>query len=101
MAQIKKEGAEVRMFRVPREENYEAIMAAKLATSEIVKVEKALCTENILVGAMEEKKNWQTLILQYLKDNIYPANPKETQKIVRLSSKYVIDLNELYRRSFS
>lgn len=84
-------------------------MVANLAASGMVEMPinifvqmaEALYTESILVGAIEEKKDQWTLILQYLKDNTLLKDPKEAQKAVRLSSRYAIDLDEMYMRSFS
>lgn len=38
LAQIKRKGAEVKVFRLPRDKNYEANIVAKLVTSGIVEM---------------------------------------------------------------
>lgn len=61
----------MKVFKVPKEENHTADIVAKLAVSRTVKmsvnvfmeVAKASYIEGIMVGTLEEKKDWQTLIL--------------------------------------
>lgn len=59
------------MFRIPKEENHQADMVAKFVVFKIakilmnvfIKVAEVQCTERILVGAIEEREYWRTLIL--------------------------------------
>lgn len=110
MEQLRVEGIEVKLFRIPTEENYEADMMAKLAASIIVEMPKDVLVEiakspymkKIAVNIFEEKEHWQTPILQYLKKNALPTNLEKAKKVIRKSSRYAMNTKDkLYRWSFS
>lgn len=100
----------MKVFRVPREENHEADLVAKLVTSRImemprgmlVETAETLCTEKMLIYTIEEKEDWWTLIKKYLRDAALPSDLEEAKKVVRWFRRYAIySSDELYRRSFS
>lgn len=85
-------------------------MIAKLAASNIAKMLKNIFVEmmevpyikKMLISTIKERKDWRTLIIQYLMDNTLLFCLKEAKMVARLSNKYAISLNdELYKRSFS
>lgn len=68
---MKREGAEVKVFRVPKEENHKVDLLAKMAilgmvemvANILVKMAEAPCTESIMVETIKEREDWRTLIL--------------------------------------
>lgn len=109
LEQLKREVIVVRVFIVPREENYKADMIMKLVMSittempknVLVEIAKVPCTEKMIVAFLEERKDQQIPILQYLRDDTLPSNPKEAKKVIRQFSRYAIGADdELYKRSF-
>lgn len=59
---MKEEGIEVKLFKVPREENHEVDLMAKLVTSKmaemprsvLMKIAEVLCIEKMLICTVEE-----------------------------------------------
>lgn len=109
LEQIKGEGIKVKVLRIPKEENLENNMVAKLAILRIaemlmnmfVEVAEPSYTEKIIVNTIKEREEWQTLILQYLRDNFLSLDPEEAKKMVRLFNRIATDSNELYKMFFS
>lgn len=102
---MKRDDIEVKVFRVSREENDETNLVAKLATSRMIEMLRGMLmettktpyTEKILVCIVEERDNWQTLIIKYLRDDIRPFDLEEAKKVVRWSNRDAIDASgELY-----
>lgn len=58
-------------------------------------------TKKMLICALEEKKDWKTLMIKFLKDNILPSYSNEAKKVVKWFSRYALDESDgLYQRSF-
>lgn len=68
----------MKVFRLLRDKNHKDDMVAKLAifkieempTNIFIEVVQTSCTDKMMVGTLEERQDWQTPILQFLKDNI-------------------------------
>lgn len=84
------EGAEVKLLRVPREENHEVDMIVKLVTFVIVEMPKDVLvettmspyTEHLAINVLEEKEDWRIPIIRYVKEDILLANPEEVEKVI-------------------
>lgn len=82
---------EVKLFRMPREENLKVDMIAKLAASItaempmdiLVETVRFLYTERIAVSIFEKRKDWRIPSLEYFKKETLPTNLKETKKVIR------------------
>lgn len=100
----------MKVFRAPRKKNHEVDLVVKLAASKMIemtkgafiKTMKTLYTERMVVCTIEERKDWQTPMIKYYRDDILLHNPKKAIKVVRWFSRYAINASyKMYRRSFS
>ncbi|XP_073025097.1 uncharacterized protein [Primulina eburnea] len=92
--------------QIPREENTEADMLAKLAASLTeISTREVLCF-TLLVSSIEEetppiqKNSWMTPIVEYIKDDKLPGDRAQAIKIRTQVPKFALLDNVLYRRSF-
>lgn len=85
LKQIKGEDIEVKVFRVPKEENHEVDLVANLAASRMVEMPKGVlvemveipCIKKMLIFTIEKKEDWRTPIMKYLWDNTLLPNLEE------------------------
>lgn len=71
LEQLRAKGVEVKVFQVPRKENYKVDMIAKSVVFVTTKIPKGvleetmivLCTKMMMVRVLKETEDWQTLIL--------------------------------------
>ncbi|XP_075523979.1 uncharacterized protein LOC142556404 [Primulina tabacum] len=92
--------------QIPRDENAEADVLAKMASSLIGKGGGEVIQSAQLVSFLETsptivpKNSWRTHFLDYLLMNKLPEDPQQAQRIKRQGHRFSIINGELYRRSF-
>ncbi|XP_073014631.1 uncharacterized protein [Primulina eburnea] len=92
--------------QIPREENTEADVLAKLAASLIeINTRDVLCFTQ-LVSSIEaetppvQKNSWMTPIVEYIRDEKLPEDRAQAIKIKKQVPRFALLNNVLYRRSF-
>ena len=97
---------EANFVQIPREENVEADVLAKeaLATKPINEFDEVQYVPSIdlpEVQQIEDRENWMTLIVSYLKDGKLPEGKDEAKKLKVRAARYILIDEVLYKRGFS
>ena len=97
---------EVNFVQIPREENVEADVLAKEASAtepmdEFDKVQYIPSIDLLEVQQIENRENWMTPIVSYLKDGKLPEGKDEAKKLRIRAARYVLIDEVLYKRGFS
>ncbi|XP_030930774.1 uncharacterized protein LOC115956584 [Quercus lobata] len=92
--------------QIPREENVEADTIAKEASADesLGKSDEVQYVPSIdaqEVQQVDNKENWMTPIISYLKDGRLPEEKDEARKVRVRSARYVLMNGVLYKRGFS
>ncbi|XP_050243637.1 uncharacterized protein LOC126692173 [Quercus robur] len=93
-------------IQIPREENVEADTIAKEASADesLEKSDEVQYMPSIdvpEVQQVENRENWMTPIISYLKDGRLPEETDEARKVRVRSARYVLMNEVLYKRGFS
>ena len=104
--QLVKKFKEASFVQLPREVNMEANALAKVALAggamdKCDKVQYMPNIDHLEVQQIEEKENWTTPIVVYLKDGRLLENKDEARKLRIRAAKYVLIDEVLYKRGFS
>ena len=96
---------EVSFVQLPREENMEADALAKVALAgeardEFDKIQYMPSIDLLEAQQIEERVNWMTPIVIYLKDERLPDDKDETKKLRIKVAKYVLIDKVVYKRGF-
>ena len=97
---------EVDFVQIPREENMEANTLANEASAneamdEFNEIQYMLSIDFPKVQQIENKGNWMTPIVTYLKDRRLPEEKDKAKKVRVKSARYVLMDKVLYKRGFS
>ena len=96
---------EVRLSRIPREQNTEADQLAKSASSSIsddqVKIVKQSSLQTTEVNPIHTEISWMTPIISYLQRGILPDDRHEARRLKVRASYFFMLQGILYKRSFS
>ena len=97
---------ETNFIQIPREENVEADVLAKEASAsepinEFDDVQYVPSIDLPKVQQIEDKENWMTPIISYLKDGKLPEGKDEAKKLRVKAARYVLINEVLYKRGFS
>ena len=97
---------EANFVQIPREENVEADVLAKEASTtepmnEFNEVQYVPSIDLPEVQQIEDRKNWMTLIVSYLKDGKLLEGKDEARKLRVRVARYVLIDEVLYKRGFS
>ena len=97
---------EANFVQIPREENVEADALAKEASvtgamDEFDEVQYVPSIDLPEVQQIEDRENWMTPILSYLKEGKLPKGKNEARKLRVRAAKYVLMDEVLYKRGFS
>ena len=96
---------EANFVQIPREENVEADFLAKEASvtepmDEFDEVQYVPSIDLLEVQQIEDRKNWMTPIVSYLKDGKLPERKDEAKKLKVRAARYVLMDEVLYKRVF-
>ena len=97
---------EANFVQIPREENIEADVLAKEASAaepmnEFDGVQYVPSIDLLEVQQIEDRENWMTPIVSYLKDGKLPKGKDEARKLRVRAARYVLIDEVLYKRGFS
>ena len=97
---------ETNFVQIPREENVEADVLAKEASTiepidEFDEVQYVPSIDLLEVQQIEDRKNWMTPIVSYLKDGKLLEMKDEARKLKVRAARYVLMDEVLYKRGFS
>ena len=97
---------EVNFVQIPREENVEADVLAKEASvtepmNEFDEVQYIPSIDLPEVQQIEDRENWMTPIVSYLKDGKLPEGKDKAKKLRIRAARYVLMNEVLYKRGFS
>uniref|UniRef100_A0A2N9GZZ4 Uncharacterized protein n=1 Tax=Fagus sylvatica TaxID=28930 RepID=A0A2N9GZZ4_FAGSY len=96
---------EVRLSRIPREQNTEADQLAKSASTTIVdykiKIVKHSSLQTTEVNPVHTEISWMTPIMSYLQGGVLPDDRHEARRLKLRASQFIILQGILYKRSFS
>ena len=97
---------ETNFIQIPREENVEADVLAKEASAsepinEFDEVQYVLSIDLLEVQQIEDRDNWMTPIISYLKDGKLLEGKDEARKLRVKAARYVLINEVLYKRGFS
>ena len=96
---------EVRLSRIPREQNTEADQLAKSASSSIlggkIKIVKQLSLQATEVNPIHIEISWMTPIISYLQGGTLPDDRHEARRLKVRASRFLMLQGILYKRSFS
>ena len=97
---------EANFVQIPREENVEADTLAKEASvtgamDEFDEVQYVPSIDLLEVQQIENRENWMTPIVSYLKNGKLPKRKDEARKIRVKAARYVLMDELLYKRGFS
>ena len=97
---------EANFIQIPREENVEADVLAKEASAsepmnEFDEVQYVPSIDLPEVQQIEDRENWMTPIISYLKDGRLPEGKDEARKLRVRVARYVLIDEVLYKRGFS
>ena len=97
---------EANFIQIPREENVEADVLAKEASApepinEFDDVQYVPSIDLPEVQQIEDRENWMTPIISYLKDGKLPKGKDEAKKLRVKAARYVLINEVLYKRGFS
>ena len=97
---------ETNFIQIPREENVEADVLAKEASApepinEIDDVQYVPSIDLPEIQQIEDRENWMTPIISYLKDGKLPEGKDKAKKLRVKAARYVLINEVLYKRGFS
>ena len=97
---------ETNFIQIPREENVEADVLVKEASAsepinEFDDVQYVPSIDLLKVQQIEDRENWMTPIISYLKDGKLPEGKDEARKLRVKAARYVLINEVLYKRGFS
>ena len=97
---------EANFVQIPREENVEVDVLAKEASAtepmnEFDEVQYVPSIDLPVVQQIEDRENWMTPIVSYLKDGKLPKGKDEARKLRVRAARYVLIDEVLYKRGFS
>ena len=97
---------EANFIQIPREENVKADVLAKEASGiepmdEFDEVQYVSSIDLPEVQQIEDRENWMTPIVSYLKDGKLPEGKDEAKKLRVRAARYVLMDEVLYKRGFS
>ena len=97
---------EANFIQIPIEENVEANVLAKEASAtepmdEFDEVQYVPSIDLPEVQQIEDRENWMTPIVSYLKDGKLPEGKDEAKKLRVRAARYVLMDEVLYKRGFS
>ena len=97
---------EANFVQIPREENVEADALVKEASAtgamdEFDEVQYVRSIDLLEVQQMEDRKNWMTPIISYLKEGKLPEWKDEARKLRVRTARYLLIDEVLYKRGFS
>uniref|UniRef100_A0A2N9F1K7 Uncharacterized protein n=1 Tax=Fagus sylvatica TaxID=28930 RepID=A0A2N9F1K7_FAGSY len=96
---------EVKLSRIPREQNTEADQLAKSASSSIaddqIKVVQQSSLQATEMNPVHVETSWMTPIISYLQRGTLPGNQHEARRLKVRASRFLILQGTLYKRSFS
>ena len=97
---------EANFVQIPREENVEADALVKEASAtgamdEFDEVQYVLSIDLLEVQQIEDRKNWMTPIISYLKEGKLPEWKDEARKLRVRTARYLLIDEVLYKRGFS
>ena len=97
---------EANFVQIPREENVKANVLAKEASAtepmnEFDEVQYVPSIDLPEVQEIEDRENWMTPIVSYLKDGKLPEGKDEARKLRVRAARYVLIDEVLYKRGFS
>ena len=97
---------EANFVQIPREENVEVDVLAKevSATEPMNEFDEVQYVPSIDLSKMqqiEDRENWMTPIVSYLKDGKFPEGKDEAKKLRVRAARYVLMDEVLYKRGFS
>ena len=97
---------EANFVQIPRKENVEVDTLAKEASAteamdEFDEVQYVLSIDLPEVQQIENRENWMTLIVLYLKEGKLPKGKDEAKKLRVRAARYVLMDEVLYKRGFS
>ena len=97
---------EANFVEIPKEENVEADVLAKEASAtepmdEFDEVQYVPSIDLPKVQQIEDRENWMTPIVSYLKDGKLPEGKDEARKLRVRAARYVLMDEVLYKRGFS
>ena len=97
---------EANFVQIPREENVEADVLAKEASAtepmdEFDEVQYVPSIDLPEVQQIEDRENWMTPIVSYLKDGKLPEGKDEARKLRVRAARYILMDEVLYKRGFS
>ena len=97
---------EANFIQIPMEENVEANVLAKEASAtepmdEFDEVQYVPSIDLPEVQQIEDRENWMTPIVSYLKDGKLPEGKDEARKLKVRAARYVLMDEVLYKRGFS
>ena len=96
---------EANFIQIPREENVKADVLAKEASGiepmdEFDEVQYVSSIDLPEVQQIEDRENWMTPIVSYLKDGKLPEGKDEAKKLRVRAARYVLMDEVLYKRVF-
>ncbi len=95
---------------VARSENLRADQLSKLASSRMSELPKGAVLEYLQKPSTDETEqtlctelepSWMDGLISYLQDETLPADVRETRRIKRLATRYILYEGKLYRKSFT
>ena len=97
---------EANFVQIPREENVEADVLAKEVSAtepmnEFDEVQYVPSIDLPKVQQIEDKENWMTPVVSYLRDGKLPKGKDEARKLRVRATRYVLIDEVLYKRGFS
>uniref|UniRef100_A0A2N9F5L1 RNase H type-1 domain-containing protein n=1 Tax=Fagus sylvatica TaxID=28930 RepID=A0A2N9F5L1_FAGSY len=96
---------EVRLYRVPREQNTEADQLAKSASSSTaddkIKTVQQSSLQTTEVNPIHAEISWMTPIISYLQGGTLPDNRHEARRLKVRASRFLMLQGTLYKRGFS
>ena len=97
---------EANFIQIPREENVEADVLAKEASApepinEFDDVQYVPSIDLPEIQQIEDRENWMTPIISYLKDGKLPEGKDKAKKLRVKAARYVLIDEVLYKRGFS
>ena len=97
---------EANFVQIPREENVEADVLAKEASAtepmdEFDEVQYVPSIDLPEVQQIEDRENWMTPIVSYLKDGKFPEGKDEGRKLRVRAARYILMDEVRYKRGFS
>jgi hypothetical protein len=96
---------EVKLSRIPREQNTEADQLAKSASSSTaddqIKVVQKSSLQAIEMNPVHIETSWMTPIISYLQRGTLPGNQHEARRLKVRASHFLMLQGTLYKRSFS